>query len=128
MDIAFPRLIHNEYERTVPRAITPVALTGHRYSPRLAYLPLSTLFMRTLGLLVALFAPILAAGAQAAHAGDWVAYGRDQFGSRYSPLAQVNRDNVGELAVAWTYRTGEMEQTRQPIKLEATPLVVDGMI
>ncbi len=38
---------------------------------------------------------------------DWPAYGRDPGGSRYSPLAQITRDNVTQLKVAWTYRTGE---------------------
>ena len=46
-------------------------------------------------------------------------------GSRRS--TQIDRDNVSRLAVAWTYRTGEAsESTRQPVKFEATPLVVDG--
>jgi quinoprotein glucose dehydrogenase len=61
--------------------------------------------------------------------GEWVAYGHDAFGSRFSPLAQITRANVGTLAVAWTYRTGEADtQTRQPAKFEATPLMVDGTL
>jgi glucose dehydrogenase len=38
---------------------------------------------------------------------------RDAFGSRFSPLTQITRDNVSRLEVAWTYRTGETERTRQ---------------
>jgi quinoprotein glucose dehydrogenase len=61
--------------------------------------------------------------------GEWSAYGRDQFGSRYSPIAQVTRDNVSSLKVAWTYRTGEIDVvTREPVKFEATPLMVDGTL
>src|ERR1700751_4708221 len=61
--------------------------------------------------------------------GEWTAYGHDALGSRFSPLTQINRDNVSRLAVAWTYRTGEMSaSTRQPAKFEATPLVVDGTL
>jgi quinoprotein glucose dehydrogenase len=69
-------------------------------------------------------------GAQTApQAGEWVAYGHDAFGSRYSPLAQITRSNVNTLAVAWTYRTGEASvTTQQPPKLEATPLMVDGTL
>ena len=59
---------------------------------------------------------------------DWWAYGRDQLGSRYSPLTQVTRDNVARLTVAWTFRTGEMAETRRPAKFEATPLVIDGVM
>jgi quinoprotein glucose dehydrogenase len=62
-----------------------------------------------------------------AQRGDWTAYGHDAFGSRFSPLDQIDRTNVSRLAVAWTYRTGEAsESTRRPAKFEATPLVVDG--
>src|SRR4051794_37374900 len=58
-------------------------------------------------------------------AGDWTAYGRDQLGSRYSPLTQITTRNVGGLTVAWTYRTGDTT-IRRPPKFEATPLVLDG--
>ena len=34
--------------------------------------------------------------------GEWTAYGHDAFGSRFSPLAQITRENVSQLAVAWT--------------------------
>src|SRR5262245_66165724 len=37
---------------------------------------------------------------------DWSAYGRDPGGSRYSPLSQINRGNVGQLKIAWTYGAG----------------------
>jgi quinate dehydrogenase (quinone) len=40
---------------------------------------------------------------------EWRAYGRDPGGSRYSPVDQINRENVNELDVAWTFRTGEPE-------------------
>jgi quinoprotein glucose dehydrogenase len=40
---------------------------------------------------------------------DWPAYGRTQSGLRYSPLNQINSENVKDLKVAWTYRTGEFK-------------------
>lgn len=40
-------------------------------------------------------------------ASDWRYYGRDPGGARYAPVDQVNRENVDELKVAWTFRTGE---------------------
>ena len=63
--------------------------------------------------------------------GDWPAYGNDAGGTRYSPLARIDRGNVGQLGVAWTYRTGEAEDTspaRQRSAFEATPIVVDGTL
>src|SRR5437762_3047079 len=77
---------------------------------------------------------LLASASFVAHAqrfpqGEWIAYGHDALGSRFSPLTQIDRDNVSRLAVAWTYRTGEMSaSTRRPTKFEATPLVVDGTL
>jgi quinoprotein glucose dehydrogenase len=61
--------------------------------------------------------------------GEWTAYGRDQLGSRFSPLTQITRENVAKLTVAWTYRTGDADvATRQPVKFEATALMVDGTL
>src|SRR5881409_857337 len=59
----------------------------------------------------------------------WVANGRDTQGTRYLPVAEIARENVARLEVAWTYRTGEADPrfaTRKPTAFEATPLVVDG--
>jgi quinoprotein glucose dehydrogenase len=61
--------------------------------------------------------------------GEWIAYGHDALGSRFSPLAQVTRENVARLTIAWTYRTGEAAvETRKPAAFEATPLMVDGTL
>lgn len=37
---------------------------------------------------------------------NWVMWGRTYDGSRYSPLNQITKDNVGDLQVAWTFSTG----------------------
>src|SRR5688572_9306173 len=54
---------------------------------------------------------------------EWPAYGGSVEGIRYSRLAQVNRANVGRLAVAWTYDTGE-----GPGGTQAQPLVAGGVL
>lgn len=62
---------------------------------------------------------------------DWTAYGRDQGGSRFSPLDQINRGNVAQLKVAWTYRTGEAPEKSvvgDKAAFEATPILVDGTL
>jgi quinoprotein glucose dehydrogenase len=62
---------------------------------------------------------------------EWTAYGGDPLGARYSPLAEITRDNVTSLAVAWTFRTGETPKgapTRRPTAFEATPILVDGTL
>ncbi|GJG86201.1 glucose dehydrogenase [Gemmatimonadetes bacterium T265] len=60
---------------------------------------------------------------------DWPSYGGDAGGTRFSPLAQVTRENVARLAVAWRFRTGEADAayaTDRRTSFEATPLVVGG--
>jgi quinoprotein glucose dehydrogenase len=62
----------------------------------------------------------------------WPNYGHDPGGSRYSPATQINRDNVGQLKVAWTYRTGALDQMEDDLKrnaaFEATPILVEGKL
>ncbi|HEX2445051.1 MAG TPA: pyrroloquinoline quinone-dependent dehydrogenase [Vicinamibacterales bacterium] len=73
---------------------------------------------------------LLAAGAGGQQHGDWVAYGRDAGGERYSPLDAINRGNVASLEVAWTFRTGDAYEPKRgrPTAFEATPLHVDGTL
>ena len=62
--------------------------------------------------------------------GEWLAYGRDTGGERYSPLEDINRKNVASLRIAWTFRTGDAYQPPRgrPTAFEATPLYVDGTL
>lgn len=53
---------------------------------------------------------------------DWLSYGRNYHEQRYSPLTQINRDNVDQLGLAWSFET---DYNRG---LEATPLIVDGVM
>ena len=62
---------------------------------------------------------------------EWPAYGRDPGGARYSPLKQINRDNVKNLKVAWSYRTGAASlkgRSASKAAFEATPIFVDGVL
>ncbi len=64
-------------------------------------------------------------------ADDWPYYGHDAGGMRYSPLAQINRENVAELKVAWVYHAGDISDGRGRRKrsgLETTPIMVDGTL
>jgi len=53
---------------------------------------------------------------------DWAAYGGGPLNDHYSPLAQINRENVNQLQVAWTFDTGEEGG------LQTSPLIVDGVL
>ncbi len=53
---------------------------------------------------------------------NWLTYSGNYQSHRYSPLTQINTANVAQLKPVWVY------QMRDPGKVEATPLVVDGVI
>ena len=62
---------------------------------------------------------------------DWAYYGHDAGGTRYSPLTQINRENVTNLKVAWTFHTGDISDgSGRPKRsgLETTPILVDGIL
>ena len=68
---------------------------------------------------------------QAKQEAGWPTYGNDAGGTRYSVAAQIDRNNVDKLKVAWTYRTGALEQSKRLIRkaaFEATPILVDGKL
>jgi glucose dehydrogenase len=53
---------------------------------------------------------------------NWMTYGRDYANQRFSPLDQINRRTVLDLAPRWIYQTGVSAT------FQATPLVVDGVL
>lgn len=59
---------------------------------------------------------------------DWPAYAHDAQGTKYSPAAQITRDNVQRLAPIWTYRTGDFSLGDAMARDETTPLFVDNVL
>jgi alcohol dehydrogenase (cytochrome c) len=53
---------------------------------------------------------------------DWLLPGRNYSNQRYSPLSQINRDNVKSLSLTATFHTGIVGS------FEATPIVVNGVM
>jgi quinoprotein glucose dehydrogenase len=58
---------------------------------------------------------------------DWPRVGNDAGCARYSPLDQINRQNVARLKPSWTYHTRELEG-RPGKTIECTPIVIDGVM
>lgn len=58
---------------------------------------------------------------------DWPNTGNDKGATRYSTLRQINRGNVKNLKVAWTYNTGDAEPDKKTT-IECTPIVVNGVM
>jgi len=62
---------------------------------------------------------------------QWPHYGNDAGGARYSPAAQIDRSNVAQLQVAWTFRTGALGRSApldRKAAFEATPILVEGKL
>ena len=55
-------------------------------------------------------------------AGNWLLYRRTYDGHGFSPLRQINTDNVKDLAPVWTFSTGVVEGH------EAPPMVNNGVM
>jgi quinoprotein glucose dehydrogenase len=86
--------------------------------------------MRILVTIIALLCVTAGARAQDAVTG-WPVWGRDPGGSRFSPLNQITPANVGELAVAWEYRTGDSSGLRTEMpgsSFLATPVLHDNTL
>jgi quinohemoprotein ethanol dehydrogenase len=58
-----------------------------------------------------------------ANAGQWMSYGRDYNEQRFSPLTQINVDDISRLGLAWYADLAERGGS-----YETTPIVVDGEI
>ncbi len=65
---------------------------------------------------------VLPAAGAAPENADWPAYLGGKERNLYSPLEQIDRGNVGQLEVAWTYDTGDKGE------YQANNLIVDGVL
>jgi alcohol dehydrogenase (cytochrome c) len=59
---------------------------------------------------------------------NWLTYSGNYSGIRYSPLTQINRDNVKDLQLKWVYHPRYVKLGNNQSKMENTPLVVDGVM
>src|SRR5262249_16143503 len=59
----------------------------------------------------------------------WPTYNGDYSGRRYSTLSQINASTIGQVAVAWMFRTsvGPQRGVGNP-QIKSTPLEVDGVL
>lgn len=80
-------------------------------------------------LLIVLLCACVKESSRASLADDWPHYGRDPGGTRFSPLSDVNRNNVARLMSAWVVHTGQTSAGRgRRVGFESTPIVVDGTL
>ena len=59
---------------------------------------------------------------------DYPVYGGNKRGNRYSPLTQINADNVKQLQIAWTYFANDTSTKRGLGETQCQPIVVHGIL
>ena len=73
------------------------------------------------------WAALPVSGQNGAKNGEWRYYGGDAGSTKYSPLDQINKDNVKDLRIAWRWKS-ENFGPRPDFNWEATPLMVGGVL
>ncbi len=58
---------------------------------------------------------------------SWENYAGTKDASRYSTAVQINRDNVSELEVAWTFTTGDKDTSNRS-QIQCNPIIVKGIL
>src|SRR5882672_286646 len=69
-----------------------------------------------------LLAVATGAGSRRVAAADWPVYGGDKAGTRYSPLTQIDRNNVVQLQEIWRFEGGGTGET------ETSPLIIGRIL
>lgn len=59
--------------------------------------------------------------------GDWPDHHGDKFAQRYSPLDQINAENVNELDIAWSFNTAPIGPSAE-FNNPSTPIEIDGVL
>ena len=63
---------------------------------------------------------------------NWTSYASDQFSSKYSPLDQINKENVKDIEVKWTWESPDnelKEQFKFPVSIyQVTPIAINGIL
>lgn len=58
---------------------------------------------------------------------SWQTYNGTKEGMKYSSLTQIDTSNVTQLAVAWTYHTGDAD-TAHHSQIQCNPIMIDGYL
>jgi quinoprotein glucose dehydrogenase len=83
--------------------------------------------------LILILTNVAVAAQQGAKKGEWRFYGGDNGATKYSPLEQINKENAGQLKIAWTWDSPDLPLQKENRMLgafafETTPLMVHGAL
>ena len=62
---------------------------------------------------------------------EWPVYAGDRGATHYSPLADINRENVAQLEIAWEWKPAEDAMPAfgtRPGNFQNTPLMIDNVL
>jgi quinoprotein glucose dehydrogenase len=59
---------------------------------------------------------------------SWEVKGGNAEGIQYSSLNQINKENVSQLKVAWSYKTNDADTLNNRSQIQCNPIVVDGIL
>lgn len=59
---------------------------------------------------------------------NWDAYLGGKNTAQYSSLSQINKKNVKNLKIAWTYASGDADTLENRTQIQCNPLVIDGVL
>ncbi len=59
---------------------------------------------------------------------DWSTYQGGKEVNQYAPLQQINKSNVHQLQVAWTYQTGDADTEKNRTQIQCNPIIIDGVL
>jgi len=59
---------------------------------------------------------------------NWPAYQGSKESNQYSALDQIDRANIDQLQIAWTYATGDADTADNRTQIQCNPLIIDGTL
>jgi quinoprotein glucose dehydrogenase len=84
--------------------------------------------------LIALITAFSTSAQNGTDGGQWKWFGGDKAGTKYSPLEQIDRNNVSVLEIAWKWSSIDNDLMardgfiHKPVKIAATPLMLNGVL
>jgi quinoprotein glucose dehydrogenase len=85
------------------------------------------MFRKLLTVCVLLSATLPLAAQTGAKNGEWRSYAAEPGSTKYSPLDQINKDNVKNLRIAWRFRTDNLG-ARPDFNMQSVPIVVNNVM
>ena len=102
-------------------------ITGHIFRTKKIFIGYKMNPIKNYFLLPACLILMLSCNREKGSHTTWSVYRGDAANTAYSALDQINKENVHQLEVAWTYHTGDAEKGNYST-IQCNPIIVNGMM